>query len=79
MVRDSTNPVRRETSSQSCLTSEEDIPEVVGAGSERLAIVGIATSITVDQFGELGEVHRTVGRREDHPEVRGEALEKEFV
>ena len=74
MVRDSTNPVRRETSSRSCQTSEEEIPAAVGAGSERLAIVGVATSITLsassaswERSAELSVDARTIltfaGRR----------------
>ena len=48
MVKDSTNPVRRETSSRSCLTSEEvETAVAVGGGSETFAIVGADTSITL--------------------------------
>ena len=49
MVKDSTKSVRRETSSRSCLTSKGETPAAVGvgAGSARLAMVGVATSITL--------------------------------
>ena len=80
VVKDSTNPVRRDTSSRSCLTSEEEIPAAVGAGSERLAIVGVATSITLSaSSASLGSsVELSVDTRTILT-FDGEVLEKEFA
>ena len=73
------NCVRRETSSRSCLTSENEIPAAVGAGSEMLATVGVATSINL--LASLASFERSVQLSIDARTILmfAEVLKKEFA